>query len=220
MSNKESIYTGKGKSYLCPFCGVVSQFKTSTNTIYFNDGTYISSEHYISNLNDVGNIEIMTCSNCYKFLIVYNNEIIYPSMSSAPMPNEEMPENVKEIYNEAREVYNKSPKAAAALLRLSLQLLCKELGGEGKNINNDIKIMVKNGLPPILQKSLDILRVIGNEAVYPGTIDFNDNQEVSLSLFNIMNFIVEKMIIEPKQIKELYDSLPEDKLKAIENRDK
>lgn len=220
MSNKESIYTGKGKSYLCPFCGVVSQFKTSTNTIYFNDGTYISSEHYISNLNDVGNIEIMTCSNCYKFLIVYNNEIIYPSMSSAPMPNEEMPENVKEIYNEAREVYNKSPKAAAALLRLSLQLLCKELGGEGKNINNDIKIMVKNGLPPILQKSLDILRVIGNEAVHPGTIDFNDNQEVSLSLFNIMNFIVEKMIIEPKQIKELYDSLPEDKLKAIENRDK
>ena len=35
-----------------------------------------------------------------------------------------------------------------------------------------------------------------------------------------MNLIVEKMIVEPKQIKEIYNQLPEDKRNAIEKRDR
>ena len=73
----------------------------------------------------------------------------------------------------------------------------------------------------MIQKSLDIIRVTGNEAVHPGVIDFTDeDNDIAFSLFKIMNLIVEKMIVEPKEIEEIYNQLPEDKRKAIENRDK
>ncbi|WP_424033423.1 DUF4145 domain-containing protein [Methylocella sp.] len=49
-----------------------------------------------------------------------------------------------------------------------MQKLCVELGEKGKNIDDDIANLVKKGLSPELQQALDILRVIGNEAVHHG----------------------------------------------------
>lgn len=53
--------------------------------------------------------------------------MIFPSGSNIPMPHTDMPESVKEIYNEAREIASNSPRAAAALLRLALEKLTEEL---------------------------------------------------------------------------------------------
>ena len=64
----------------------------------------------------------------------------FPDCGNVPFPNAEMPKSVKEIYSEASSVYSKSPRGAAALLRLGIQILCKELGESGKNINNDIRL--------------------------------------------------------------------------------
>jgi len=43
------------------------------------------------------------------------------------MPHLDMPDTVKELYNEAREIASESPRAAAALLRLALEKLTEEL---------------------------------------------------------------------------------------------
>ena len=140
--------------------------------------------------------------------------MFYPETGSAPFPNPEMPESVKKLYLEAASIMNKSPKGAAALLRLSIQILCKELGEEGKNINTDIKDLVKKGLPEIVQKSLDIVRVTGNDAVHPGQIDTDDIKIVN-KLFELINVI----IALPKQVSSLYDTLPESKRDGITKRD-
>jgi hypothetical protein len=66
---------------------------------------------------------------------------------------------------------------------------------------------------------LDTVRVIGNNAVHPGQIDLNDTSEVAASLFRLVNAIVEQMITHPKQVAELYGSLPAAALEAIERRD-
>nr|WP_246787276.1 DUF4145 domain-containing protein [Rhizobium leguminosarum] len=123
-------------------------------------------------------------------------------------------------YDEARSIVQKSPRGAAALLRLAIQKLCKHLGESGKNINDDIASLVAKGLDYRIQKALDVLRVIGNEAVHPGTIDLNDDPNTAESLFKLFNLIVEKMISEPKLVEEVYASLPPEKLKQIEQRDK
>ena len=104
-------------------------------------------------------------------------------------------------------------------MRLAIQKLCKELGRPGKDINKDIKALVENGLNPLVQKALDAVRVIGNNAVHPGQIDLRDDRATAESLFGLINLITEKMISEPKRVNEVYASLPEGALKAIENRD-
>lgn len=217
-------------SYNCPHCNAIAgmeriansmvrreDFCTINNIKHFND--FIMGDYLETYLKDKNNITLVTCRACEKYHIWLGDNIIYPDVSVLPNPVDDMPERVREIYNEAKEIFSKSPRASSALLRLGLQILCSELGGKGKDINADIKCLVEKGLPDRVQKALDSIRVIGNNAVHPGTIDINDNPGVAETLFKIINMIVEKMITEPKQIDEIYDLLPEGAKRAIEKRD-
>jgi hypothetical protein len=111
-------------------------------------------------------------------------------------------------------------RGAAALLRLAIQKLCKHLGEKGKNIDNDIGALVEKGLDGRIQKALDIVRVIGNNAVHPGQIDLRDDRATAEELFDLVNLIAETMINQPKHIEELYDRLPQGAREAIEKRDR
>ncbi len=71
----------------------------------------------------------------------------------------------------------------------------------------------------LVQQSLDIVRVIGNEAVHPGVIDLKDGRDTALSLFDLVNAIADQMISHPKHVKSMYEKLPENKRQAIEARD-
>jgi hypothetical protein len=145
--------------------------------------------------------------------------MVYPDSSQAPLPNPDLPDDIKTDYEEARKIINRSPRGAAALLRLCIQKLCAFLGESGTNINSDIAALVKKGLNPKIQKSLDIVRVIGNEAVHPGTIDLRDNIEVAIQLCKIINIVADAMITQPKLIDSMYSALPEEKKEQIEKRD-
>ena len=68
-----------------------------------------------------------------------DGELVYPDHRITALPDEAMPEDVKKDYEEAASIFSRSPRGAAALLRLGLQKLCKHLGEEGKNINDDIR---------------------------------------------------------------------------------
>ncbi|NVM29297.1 MAG: hypothetical protein HWN65_10700 [Candidatus Helarchaeota archaeon] len=72
---------------------------------------------------------------------------------------------------------------------------------------------------PKYQKALDLLRVIGNNAVHPGVIDIKDDKDTAISLFNWLNMLVENLITEPKKIDEFYDKLPNSAKTAIKKRD-
>lgn len=124
------------------------------------------------------------------------------------------------IYREAMSVYPVSSRATAALLRLAVQMLIVHLGGKGKDLNNDIGTLVKNGLPIQVQQALDIVRIIGNNAVHPGVINFDDTPEISAALFDLINIIVREMITRPKEIEKFYQTLPLNSLNQIEKRDK
>ena len=166
------------------------------------------------------NVFVSRCFNCEQVSLWHHTELIYPTFGDAPEANFDTPEHIKRDYQEASSILNLSPRGAAALLRLAIQKLCIELGKPGKNINKDIAALVADGLDVRVQKALDVLRVIGNEAVHPGQIDLKDDRETAEALFKLFNVIVDKLISEPKQIDEIYGSLPPEKLKGIEDRDK
>jgi len=145
--------------------------------------------------------------------------MVYPYSGTAPLPNPDLPDDIKVDYEEARSIVSLSPRGAAALLRLVIQKLCKCLGEKGESTNTDIANLVKKGLPGKVQKSLDIVRVVGNNAVHPGQFDLKDNAEVAGRLFGLVNLIAEVLITQPKHVDELYESLPESQKEAIRKRD-
>ena len=164
------------------------------------------------------NLFLTQCYNCKKWAIWVNEDLIYPLKKFGSLPNQDLPTDILGVVEEARSILDTSPKGSAALLRLSMQLLVKHLGESGENLNNDIANLVKKGMNPIVQKSLDIVRVIGNESVHPGVIDLNDDKDSAYRLFDLINIIAEQMITQPKHVQDLYEKLPESKRTGIEKR--
>lgn len=164
-------------------------------------------------------IRACQCNHCHKWSFWHNGVMVVPDASPVEPVHHDLPEDCKLDYEEARSIISKSPRAAAALLRLVIQKLCAHLGESGANINNDIKSLVTKGLSPLVQKALDYCRVVGNNAVHPGEIDINDTPETAHKLFQMINFIVEDRITRPMEIQTLYAQLPESAIAAIEKRD-
>jgi hypothetical protein len=135
-------------------------------------------------------------------------------------PLDGCPEEIQSIYNEARQVFPYSPRASAALLRLAIQMICIERGLPGKDINSDIGTLVKNGLSAQIQQSLDLVRVVGNNAVHPGQIQIEENKENIEKFFGLVNLIVDVLIVQPTKIAAMFDALvPSAQKKQIEVRD-
>ena len=137
------------------------------------------------------------CERCSHASVWLEDRMLYPE-ASGPPPNPDLPEDIRRDYLEAQGIAGRSPRGAAALLRLCIQKLCKYLGQDGKKINDDIANLVKRGLPPRVQQALDVVRVVGNDAVHPGELDLRDDRETAASLFALVNLVAEVMISDPE----------------------
>lgn len=185
------------ESFTCPHCGVLSKQEWHGRSFQF--GRYS---------NHTGNqLRTAKCQHCLQSSVWVLEKMCYPKTGSAPFPNPEMPEAVRKIYAEAASISTTSPKASAAMLRLAVQALCKELGESGKYMDFDIKELVNKGLPMIVQQSLEHVKVIGDYAVHPGQIN-DDSEDVSDRLFELLNVMVEYMITLPNKVNGLYGDLP------------
>jgi hypothetical protein len=235
--------------FQCPHCRVVAQQRwfdarlasesanAILNNVFFNyrarvkpyqqdvitdflKNIQMANERHMSEFVPL-DFAVATCSSCDRFTLWANQKIVYPDQAAVDPPNDDMEEEIKVIYLEAAAIVKESPRGASALLRLSLQLLLKQIGKTGKNINSDIKELVAEGLSQRIQQALDLLRVVGNNAVHPGTIDLEDSADIALKLFHVINFIANEMITKPKELDLLYtDLVPEDTKKHIEERDR
>ena len=163
---------------------------------------------------------VSTCTSCNDISLWVSQEMVYPKKTALPPPNQDMDDKISELYQEAATIYMDSPKGSAALLRLALQNLLMQIGKKGKNINSDIKELVSEGLSTKIQQALDLVRVVGNNAVHPGQIDLNDDRDTALKLFQILNFIANELITKPKELEALYnDTVPEETREHIRQRD-
>ena len=228
--NQHYVQPSYGKqSFNCPHCIAFSQQEwyealIERGSFRFNGNLRLVREDaFKDKVNGflVDNaVAISVCLHCDEPAYWNKGEMVYPLIITAPLPNLDMPKDVMDIYNEAREVSQLSPTASTALLRLGLEKLLPQVGAKKAKIDAMIGELVGKGLSKEVEKALDSLRVIGNEAVHPGTLDLNDNKEVAFALFKLLNVIVDRMITQQKEIDEIYNLIPEEKLKGINNRNK
>lgn len=166
----------------------------------------------------VPDYEFSQCTHCEKWVCWYEQEVVHPAYAPVPFPHPELPNECRADYMEARDIVERSPKAAAALIRLAVQKLMIPLGEKGDKIDEDIQSLVDKGLDPNIQGALDYCRLVGNKAVHPGTIDFEEQPEVARILFQMINTIVEDRIARPKRMGDAIAALPADIQKLIHDR--
>lgn len=208
----------KQQSFNCPHCGALAG---------------MTWHHLLVNPNDYSPVSMSMCHACSKpgvwigddhslkanplsVLIGGKGFLIYPNASIAPSAEPDMPSDIKNDFEEARLVFNHSPRAAAALLRLCVQKLCQQLLGKKGDIHKQIGELVELGLPSRLLKAFDTIRIFGNESVHPGTVNLNDTPEVALALFTLLNIAVRHCITEEKELEAIRALTPENKRRNLD----
>ena len=225
MSNKYIAPDKNLDSFTCPHCQTLSLMnfrilRFEQDVMTDDDGVaFIINKHGYDEEIYSSELKIARCHSCGKKIIWIDNEYIYPNIVAEEV-NPDLPESVKQLYNEAGLIYNQSPRAACALLRLAIDRLCNELGETDRDINKNIGALVENGLPKKVQQALDVVRVVGNKAVHPGEIAFDvDDINTAKSLMRLINMIGQTMISDPKDIEDMYNLLPDSAKESIERRD-
>ena len=219
-------------AFSCPCCDVLTTqtwyylFATVLQSVPLHEASCLGENPHLDEksgayreLKRLEHTHVAQCSECHRVSVWFGDKMIHPQRGKVPPANSDLPDDIRRDYDEAGSILDLSPRGAAALLRLALQKLCKELGQPGKNIDNDIGALVANGLDSRIQKAFDSLRVIGNESVHPGQIDLRDDRATAESLFDLLNLVVDRLISEPKRINDIYAKLPQEKRDAIKKRD-
>lgn len=217
------------EKFTCPHCGAISaqlwgamlagdNISKVANVSALTAGCLRGSSLWREIIGSNGHWIISCCENCENICVWKDEKMIYPDVIAVDKPNEDLPDDIKNDYLEAASILNKSPRGAAALLRLCVQKLCKYLGKKGKNLNDDIGELVKDGLSDKVIKAMDVLRVTGDNAVHPGELDITDDTETATRLFELINYIADKTITDPMEIDSIYEKMPQSAKDAVEKR--
>jgi hypothetical protein len=200
--------------FTCPHCGVYAMQRQGNVKLYTSSQSSYQLNSWTGH----------QCAACLRLVLWESNgngvwAMVHPLGALGEKPNRDMPDGVRRIYEEARRVGGLSPRSAAALLRLALQMLIDGLEPGSGNINSKIGFLVQRGLHPHTQQAMDVLRVVGNNAVHPGQIDVDDDPNLLPGLFRLTNVVVDQMISMPKHAASLFTALPQQTREQISRRD-
>lgn len=202
-------------AFVCPQCEVLAQQVWLEWTIGYQ------------NSKSQGLVRAQ-CVHCKRISVWLNlvdpPVMVWPLVRLGPQPHAEMQDDPRKLYEEARSIAQNSPRAAVALLRVAVDVLLRQLFPDAKTgdtLDTLVGRAVALGLAPQVQRSLDALRVIGNDAVHPQQLVLDDANATKTfeALCLALNIVVEQMLSVPRQSAELFASLPESKRQQIEKRD-
>lgn len=151
--------------------------------------------------SDVDEVEIRKCLLCGNFIIWVDKDLVWPELPTVK-PSKYLPADCVEAFEEAQRVIGRSPRAACAMLRLSLERLCVHQGATGRSLSAKIESL---NLSPEIYVVAEACRAVGNDAVHASVIDYGskDSYEVARTLSHLINHLAETLIGLPMRAKEL-----------------
>lgn len=207
----------KNHTYECPFCNKTQAF-SNDNATENNAGYKIFyGQRDKSIINEDVVIYHIKCNNknCKKITVVAKklNEDkqwdLIPENVCKDFPDY-IPEQIRNDYKEACIILDKSPKAAATLLRRCLQGMIHDFWSiKEKNLNAEITCL-KEKVTPAQWKAIDGLRSIGNIGAHMEKdvnliIDICSNE--ALQLKKLIELLLEKWYIARYEEEKLYDDI-------------
>ena|GEM_PF-1438795 len=216
----------KNEAFECPNCGYPAQqhrYSCLVNKFGHHANNSKPLENPLTNKRNspviqgfMGHINCTECEVCGFIALWIDDNLIFPTFpKNINKPHQDMPQEIRDIYTEAAEVSHRSPRSAAALLRLCLEKLLEFLKINGRDLNEKIG---NSNFPAKILKACDAVRVRGNDAVHPREIQFNDREETVSTLFYLINYIVEMQITLPNKAEEVFNTLTSEQKEHIEKR--
>jgi len=224
------------RSFTCPRCGVVAQQKwypllydpgdwiawiSKWAQAISRERDYSSFDQFLKQVSELPSVlipvtelpqnrlTIAFCQHCHRFTLWLGDAMIYPRVGEAPPPHEEMPPQIRKLYEEARGVLPASPRASAALLRVALEGLLEEAGHRQGRLADRLEKAREDGkLSAGTYELAEVLRYAGNAAAHyePWKIDPSqgeEDREMVYHLFVFVNYVTDELIAKPRQIGEM-----------------
>ena len=197
------------KTYTCPFCGRQQAYYNKATIKYVTNGRYasdIEKEHEIL-------IFYLDCANngCEKTSIVALDTLarkqidIYPQNVYRHYPDY-IPQAIREDYEEASLIIDKSPKAAATLLRRCLQGMIRDFWQVKPGRLCDEIFAIQGRVTASQWAAIDGLRQIGNIGAHMEKdvnliIDIEPDEAIKLQ--RLIELLLEKWYISRHDEEEL-----------------
>jgi hypothetical protein len=218
-------------SFACPRCNTLAQQDWGALEVYDEmSGQWgQASDEPFGRVESPARWSLSTCFACKHGSVWRRGELIYPANAkSGPAPAVDMPDLVRELFEEARAVTPLSRRAGAALARAALERLLRDLDPDaprGTKLDGFIARLRTRVSTPLL-KLLTPLRHIGNQSLHVADapdglvalyLNSADDELVDL-IFAAINSLVDELITRPRVVSELYDQLPPGVREAAERR--
>lgn len=129
---------------------------------------------------------------------------LWPPNTSLPS---EVPERIRKLYEEARQVRNQSPSSFVVLLRRAYEALARDRKAEGRTLSEQIQSLIdQDKLPHVFAEMIDISRRIGNLGAHNAEKDVTpDDAEVS---DQFLKAIVEYLYVAPALLDRVKGTTP------------
>jgi Domain of unknown function (DUF4145) len=171
------------------------------------------------------NLHVSRCYNCKGFTVWVRDRLVFPIRGdeppdiieadfrqveegiqeledNVPESDEHVQASVEEVeeasedFEEAAAILNKSPRGAAALIRICIQNMMPLLEQTGKNLDENISSLVRKGLEVEIQQAMDVLQVVRKSPLQTTEFDLKEENETVKKFFNSLERILERRMLK------------------------
>ena len=208
----------KRKTYICPFCNQSQSYFSRLTYGAVDNQIYNESSGVVKGYEEAYfSIYTLSCTNqaCHKRSVIAINITsgkqidIYPQNVYRHFPDY-IPQQIRDDYEEASQIIDKSPKAAATLLRRCLQGMIRDFWGVSEKRLIDEINAIKDKVTPSQWKAIDGLRHIGNIGAHMEkdvNLIVDVTSDEATKLLKLIELLLEKWYISRQEEEELYDSI-------------
>jgi hypothetical protein len=176
------------------------------------------------------NLHVSRCYNCKGFTVWVRDRLVFPIKGNEPLDiieadfrqveedvqelednvpesDEHVQASVEEVeeasedFEEAAAILNKSPRGAAALIRICIQNMMPLMKETGKNLDENISSLVRKGLEVEIQQAMDVLQVIRRNPGQESDVDLRDETAIATRMLESLKEILERRMLKNREEK-------------------